>query len=374
MTEASAAGWERVVGQERAVAALQRAASRPVHAYLLVGPRGSGVEDAARSFAATLVAPGDRRVGDLVGRGTHPDVVEIDPTGNQVVIADAQALVREAHASPIECDRKVVILSGADRLNDTAANALLKTIEEPPARTTIVLLAERVDRLPATIRSRCQRIDFSPLDEATVRSALGDPARIPLPEARVDLIARLAGGRMDRALALADRLGPVRDAFVDAAEALDGTGAAAERAAVMLVDALAQSVTELETRHHSDLEQVEAELSAAGYPSRVVAARRRAVADRQKREHRRARTDALLEGITAIESLLRDALAGSAAPRRNIDRPSPDVDPRAVVHALDACRSARRGLVEFNANEMLTVERLLLHLPAIASGSGSRPG
>lgn len=364
MTHTPAPGWERVLGQERAVATLQRAANRPVHAYLLVGPRGSGVEDAARAFAATLIAPGDDRVGDLVGRGEHPDVVEIDPTGNQVVIADAQALVREAHASPIECEQKVLILSGADRLNDTAANALLKTIEEPPARTTIVLLAERVDRLPATIRSRCQRVDFAPLSEATVRAGLTDPARPPLPEARVDLIARLAGGRMDRAVALADRLGPVRDAFVDAAESLDGTGAAVERAAVMLADAVAQSVTDLEERHQADLDRVEAELAAAGYPSRVVAARRRAVADRQKREHRRARTDAWLEGFTAIESLFRDALAGSDAPRRNIDRPARTVDPRAAVNALDACRQARRGLVEFNANELLTVERLLLHLPA----------
>ena len=365
MTDTSAAGWERVLGQERAVEALQRAASRPVHAYLLVGPRGSGVEDAARAFAATLVAPDDRRVGDLVGRGEHPDVVEIDPTGNQVVIADAQALVHEAHASPIECEKKVLILSGADRLNDTAANALLKTLEEPPARTTIVLLAERVDRLPATIRSRCQRVDFAPLAESTVRSGLVDAARPSLPEARADLIARLAGGRMDRALALADRLGPVRDAFVDAAETLDGTGAAAERASLMLADVVAQSVHDLEERHQADLERVEAEVAAAGYPSRVVAARRRAVADRQKREHRRARTDAWLEGYTAIESLFRDALAGPTAPRRNLDRPPRVVDPRAAVSALDACRRARRGLVEFNANEMLTVERLLLHLPAV---------
>lgn len=363
MTEPSAEGWEHIVGQERAVATLRRAADRPVHAYLLIGPRGSGVEDAARSFAATLIAPGDARVGDLVRRGEHPDVVEIDPTGNQVVIADAQALVREAHASPIECDRKVVILSGADRLNDTAANALLKTIEEPPARTTIVLLAERVDRLFATIRSRCQRVDFASLAETTVREALADPGRATLPDARLDLIARLAGGRMDRAVALADRLGPVRDAFVDAAETLDGTGAAVERAAVMLADVVAQSVDDLETRHAAELERVEAELAAAGYPSRVVAARRRAVADRQKREHRRARTDAWLEGITAIESLFRDALAGPGAPMRNLDRPARTVDPRAAVQALESCRRARRGLVEFNANEMLTVERLLLYLP-----------
>ena len=72
--------WERVVGQERAVGLLQRAAERPVHAYLLVGPRGSGLEDAARCFAAEVVSPeDDQRVQDLVVRGMHPDVVEFEP-------------------------------------------------------------------------------------------------------------------------------------------------------------------------------------------------------------------------------------------------------------------------------------------------------
>ena len=72
--------WEKVAGQERAVALLQRAARQPLHAYLFVGPRGGGLEDAARCFAADVVAPdGDDRAQDLVLRGMHPDVVEFEP-------------------------------------------------------------------------------------------------------------------------------------------------------------------------------------------------------------------------------------------------------------------------------------------------------
>ncbi len=195
---------------------LKGAIGRPVHAYLLVGPRGSGVDEAARCFAASLIARDhDERSWDLVLRGEHPDVVEIDPATTQIVVGDADRFVREAHASPIEGERKVVVLFGADRLNDVAANRLLKTIEEPPARTHVVLVAERAERLLPTIRSRCQRVDFAYLAEPAVQEAVtrslseGDTT----PD-RIELVARLAGGRVDRARLLAGALGPVRDAFL----------------------------------------------------------------------------------------------------------------------------------------------------------------
>ena len=109
--------WARVPGQERAVTQLQRAATRPVHAYLLVGPRGSGVEEAARCFAAALITTDDdERSWDLVLRGVHPDVVEIDPPATQIRIEDAQAVVDEVSRSPIEGERKVVVLFDAERL------------------------------------------------------------------------------------------------------------------------------------------------------------------------------------------------------------------------------------------------------------------
>ncbi len=358
-----ATGWDRIVGQDRAVALLQRAAARPVHAYLLVGPRGSGVEESARCFAATLLAPDDPRVWDLVERGEHPDVVEFEPIGNEVVLDEARAIIRETHASPVELDHKVVVVLGADRLRDEAANAMLKTLEEPPARTSVILVAERASAILATIRSRCQRVDFESLDEATILRAL-TASHPELPEERRVLIARLAGGRLDRARLLAGRLGPLRDAFLDAVDAIDGTGAAVERSVEMLVDVLGATVIELEDRQAAELEALGASMEAAGYPSRVAAARTRALAARQKREHRRARSDAWIEGFTAIESVYRDALAGPDARSINLDRSAPTVHARGAVAALEACRYARAGLIEFNANETLTLERLLLNLPA----------
>ena len=252
----SVTGWDRVVGQDAAVAQLKGAIGRPVHAYLLVGPRGSGVDEAARCFSASLIAPDagddDERSWDLVLRGEHPDVVEIDPATTQIVKDDADRFVREAHASPVEGERKVVVLFGADRLNDIAANRLLKTIEEPPARTHVVLVAERAERLLPTIRSRCQRVDFAYLAESTVQEAvtrsLGDGDAT---SDRIELVARLAGGRVDRARLLAGPLGPVRDAFLRAAESLDGTGAAVDRATERVSDAVKKALQALEERRMS---------------------------------------------------------------------------------------------------------------------------
>jgi len=149
--------WDEIVGQDRAVAQLRRAAERPVHAYLLVGPRGSGIEEAARCFAAAVVAPdGDDRSWDLVLRGVHPDVVEVDPPATQIRVEDAQTIVDEVSRSPIESERKVILLFDAERLrlNEAAANKLLKTLEEPPPRAMIVLVTAGADQLLPTIRSR----------------------------------------------------------------------------------------------------------------------------------------------------------------------------------------------------------------------------
>jgi len=148
--------WDRVVGQDKAVELLQRAAERPVHSYLLVGPRGSGIEEAARCFAAALVAPdGDERAWDLSLRGIHPDVVEIDPPANQIRVDDAQTIVDEVYRSPLEGERKVILVFDAERMNDAAANKLLKTLEEPPQRAVLVLVTAGADQLLPTIRSRC---------------------------------------------------------------------------------------------------------------------------------------------------------------------------------------------------------------------------
>lgn len=375
MTSAMASGmWDQVVGQDRAVALLQRAAERPVHAYLLVGPRGSGIEEAARCFAAAVVAPdGDERSWDLVLRGVHPDVVEIDPPATQIRVEDAQTIVDEAYRSPIEGARKVIMLFDAERMrmNEAAANKLLKTLEEPPPSAMIVLVTSGADQLLPTIRSRCQRVDFAFLSAAAVATALRSSG---VPPERAELLARLAGGRLDRARALDGRLGPVREMFVGLTAVIDGTGGAVATQAEAVQTALQGALTDLEAAQATEVEQLAAELEAAGYPERTQRAQLRRLEERHKRAHRRARIDALLEGITALETVYRDAMAGPGVERLNLDRDVLQLDPRAAGTALDACRAARQAIAEHNPNETLLVERLLLHLPAAGGGRNALRG
>src|SRR5471032_1565369 len=150
--------WTGLVGQEHAIEALEHAAARPGHAYLLVGPAGSGVEVAARSFASELVAPdGDERIRGLVLRGLHPDVVEFEPGGfSYLVDKDVrERILPEASRAPIEADRKVLVLFEAERLRgnqNESGNAMLKTLEEPPPRTVVLLVTGAPDDLLPTIR------------------------------------------------------------------------------------------------------------------------------------------------------------------------------------------------------------------------------
>ena len=190
-----------VVGQERAVDALRHAAARPGHAYLLVGPRGSGIEDAAREFAAMLIGVGDDERGSrLVMRSVHPDVVEFEPSGAYYLVEKdvRDRILPEAARAPIEGERKVLMLFEAERLRgnqNESANAMLKTLEEPPDRTVVVLVTGAPDDLLPTIRSRCQRIDFDPIADDGVQAVLEREGVAPADAAA---LASLAGGQLAR--------------------------------------------------------------------------------------------------------------------------------------------------------------------------------
>ncbi|HEV7864977.1 MAG TPA: DNA polymerase III subunit delta' [Acidimicrobiia bacterium] len=355
--------WDGVVGQEQAVARLRRAVERPSHAYLLAGPRGSGVLEAARCFAAALVCP-DGGCGACnscrrARSARHPDVIEVEPAGTFVVVDQVEEMMKEAYTSPFEAERKVIVVTEADRMNEPAANKLLKTLEEPPARTHFVLLSESPDELLPTVRSRCQRIDFAALSDAVVAAAL--VAAGVEPEAAA-AAARVASGRLDRARSLAalpgagaspPGLAALRRAALEVAASLDGSGAAAALGAEGIQAVLADTLTGLERDQKQEAKALEAELTEAGYPDRLARRLRRDVEQRQVRALRRARTDALAEIVTALECFYRDALvAGSGA----------------AVGALDACAEARRIIAARTAiNETLLLEHLLVHLPPAAN-------
>ena len=354
-----------VVGQERAVETLRSAGERPSHAYLLVGPRGSGVEDAARDFAALLIGVGDDERGlGLVKRGVHPDVVEFTPTAQQYSVGDdvRKRILPEAARAPIEGERRVLILFEAERLRggqDASANAMLKTIEEPPPRTIMMLVTSAPDDLLPTIRSRCQRIDFDPVADDVLRAAL---ERDGIDPEVATTAAALSGGQLARARAFAGPLAPMCAAFADAPARVDGTGAQAFALAERLSAAVDEAADAVANRHQEELSEFVADMERHGYEERDAQRLRKRLEDRQQREARRMRIDLLIEGVTIIETVYRDALA-DPAPTLNQDRPRLVVSPRAAAGALDACRQAREAFW-INEKGLVRLTHLLLSLPS----------
>src|SRR5262245_9642697 len=184
----------------------------PAHAYLLHGPAGVGKRAAAFAFAAELLGD-ERRVLDRM----HPDLYVVEALGEFIRIDDVRALHHDLHMRPYEGDRRVYLVLDAHRLNDDAADALLKDLEEPPAYATIVLVADELGSLPETIHSRCQLVPFGRLSETAVRGWLAEQAPA-LTEGQATALARVAGGRLDRAARLLDpEAGRRRDALIEAA-------------------------------------------------------------------------------------------------------------------------------------------------------------
>src|SRR6058998_1726554 len=173
-------------------------ADGPAHAYLLHGPPGVGKRDLALLFAAELLGEHAR-----VERRIHPDLYVLEPLGDQIRIDDIRTLRRDLHMRPFEAQRRVYLVFGADTMNEDAADALLKDLEEPPDYAVIVLVASDLGPLPETIRSRCQLVPFRRLSERAVREEID--ARAPeLAEEEATALARVAAGRLDRAERLLD--------------------------------------------------------------------------------------------------------------------------------------------------------------------------
>ncbi|HEX2676983.1 MAG TPA: DNA polymerase III subunit delta' [Polyangiales bacterium] len=210
--------FDDVKGQTAAVAALKRtlANDRVAHGYLFEGPSGVGKERAAIALACALLCPDAPKVGcgvchtcQRVREGKHPDVRVFRPRDeghrNIQVETVRDEILQFTKFAPFEASAAVLIFPEADVsfpvVHAEAANALLKTLEEPRPQITFVLLSERPDRLLPTIRSRCQTVRFAALGAELLREILAQHA---VPEEARDSAIALARGRADRALLLAE--------------------------------------------------------------------------------------------------------------------------------------------------------------------------
>ena len=212
-----------------AVAVRAMSAGVPPHAIVIAGPAGVGKTTLAIDLAAGLLCdapdPADRPCREcrgcrLVDSGGHADLHRLAPSGpgNQVRIGSrdgaepgtVRRLIADLALLPVEGGARVAIVERADRLNEDAQSALLKTLEEPPAGVTIILCADQEDQLLPTVRSRCVRIRLGPVGTRDIEEILADAGVAEPPVAA--RLARLAGGRpgVARAWALAPEAVVVR--------------------------------------------------------------------------------------------------------------------------------------------------------------------
>ena len=345
--------YDAVVGQPRAVSQLEKAAQRPVHAYLFHGPPGSGKRAAARAFAASLLCPrGGCGVCNDCRRalaGTHPDLVLIERTGAALDVDEARTIVTRAQRRPLEAKRQVLLVTDV-HLADKAAPALLKTVEEPPPTTVFVLLADDLPASLATIASRCVKVEFDPVPAAEVAQWL-------VTHGVADQVARsvaaVSGGRLDRARLLATDPGFAhrQEQWRTVPARLDGTGATAAIVASELLASAEDSLGPLQDQQAAELATLAERAESVG--GRGVPGRKD-IDDRHRREARRFRTDELRMGLATLAGAYRDRLVagtdGGAIP-----------DVRRAALAADALDRTAAALVR-NPNEGLLLESLMVTL------------
>ena len=350
-----------VVGQPRAVTALRAAGRRPVHAYLLHGPPGSGKRTAARALAAALLCPdggcGHCAVCTRALRGTHPDLVEIERSGALLDVDEARSIVAHAQNRPLEAARQVLVVDDV-HLAGKAVPALLKTVEEPPPTTVFVLIADDTPPELATIVSRCVTISFDPVPEQDVADWLVGRAIDP---AQAAAVAGASGGRLDRAeLLVADPGFAARQRqWRELPTRLDGSGAAAAEASEELLAAVDEALAPLRDQHARELALLAEQSEAVGAKGITG---RRGIEERHRREERRWRTDDLRFGLATLAGVYRDRLVTATGPTVGGDAsPGTTRARQRAVRQVAAIQQATEALSR-NPNESLLLDALMVTL------------
>ena len=372
--------WVDVVGQEPAVAMLQRAVTDPnamTHAWLLTGPPGSGRSVAAKAFAAALLCPdggcGTCHECQTALEGTHSDVDVIATEGLTLKVAFTRDLVQLAARRPSVGRWRVIVIEDADRLGEAAADSLLRALEEPVERTVWILCAPSLEDVIITIRSRCRHVRLRTPPVEAVAALLVSRDGIDLgmatfaaraAQCHVGLARRLArdeGARKRRreVIALAGNICSVGDAI----------GAAADLAGIAKDEAGASSSERDGIEKARLMETLGADPSARTQPPQV----RSQVAALEKEQKTRATRftrDVIDRSLTDLLSIYRDALVvhtGASIGLVNeemidqVHHLAGVLTPERLLGCMDAIGTARER-IDANVQPLLALEAMALSL------------
>jgi DNA polymerase-3 subunit delta' len=332
----------------------------PAHAYLFHGPAGVGKRALAIAFAAELLGEHER-----VTRRSHPDLYVLEPLGDQIRIDAIRELRHDLHMRPFEAARRVYLIFGAQLMNDEAADALLKDLEEPPPYAVIVLVADDVGPLPETIRSRCQPVPFRRLSERAVRDAIAERAPGLSPNEETAL-ARVAAGRLDRVERLLDPNAAERRAKV-----LDLARSVYRDPAFVPAEAAAAVIEAAGERAREARAAAEEALDGQDVPDREAEQRLRRAARGAEREE-------LLLFLEELAAWYRDLVAVAAGAESSaihvdhLEQLREDVEPSRAAGAETAAELVRqtwRELQELQLQAPLAFEALFVQLRRAFAGS-----
>ena len=350
---------------------------RVSHAYLFVGAPGSGKHEAAEALAKCVVCPGG---GDgscdecrRVAHRTHPDVHWLEPgSATGYLVAQVRDLIADVSLTPVRAASKVYVLERAELLRGAAANALLKTLEEPPEGVMFILCARTTASMLPTIVSRCQQVPFRAVSARGGVAAVLRAVPASESEARVALAVAGTPARAADFLQSTSRR-QVRRLVVGALDALarddswDVLLAARE-----IVAAVAVPLADVKQAQEDALKETQDFLTSAALKQ---------VADANKRELTARERSGMMEALAAAESLLRDALIRAEGVGEDIvnddaaatvDRIAAASDTASLLRALDAVGRAADDL-SHNVSPQLTLEVMLLRIKeALACPPSSR--
>lgn len=381
--------YENLVGQAHVVEILQTAVAstrggdsqaeagmnnQMVHAWLFTGPPGSGRSTAAIAFAQALVCPNDGcgvcNACRSVVNGAHPDVEVVRTEGLSIKIDEVRELLARVAWAPSMGGWRVVVMEDADRLTESAANALLKAIEEPGGRTVWLLCAPTLHDVLPTIRSRCRHVQLVTPSTAAVARVLEN--RDGITPAMADFAARVSQGHIGRAKYLAknESVRNTRTTIMKLPLTLKGISSAFAAAQMLIDCATEQAQASVEERNQSEIDALSLAYGKGATGRGMASGGSKAIKDLEKEQKTRS-TRMVRDGLDAalldIATFYRDVMvvqAGSVDALINkelehqITTYAKNTKPHTTIHKINAIMEARTNL-SHNAAPLLTIEALM---------------
>jgi DNA polymerase-3 subunit delta' len=343
--------------------------------WLFTGPPGSGRSNAAIAFAAALVCKdgGCSKCNDCMSTiiGTHADVELIKTAGLSIKIDEVRELISRASWAPSVANYRVVVMEDADRLTESAANALLKVIEEPGLRTIWLLCAPTLTDVLPTIRSRCRHLSLRTPSTKAIAKLLTE--RDGVESSTADFVARASGGHIGRARRLAtDSTARENRSNIMKLPFMIKDVSSAFKAAQFLVDAAkADALVDAEKKDEDEISKLKEAWGASG--SKLVAGGAKVVKELEKEQKSRSTRmvrdyldralldlstlyrDVLLVQSNSIDSLINQDLISQ------INQLAQATKPEQTIRKIEAILKTRRNLAQ-NAAPLLLIEALMCEL------------